>query len=179
MLYQQYYFCIFQKIFEFDNQTVFYCSILKKILIVLFQAVETNLKNSTLLYTETLRLDSKYLRQLRIYLIYLNCLRKRFEYILNCNYTICNICLQIFESNLESQKLYFCVNKYIICSQKISIVKRVKSVTTDFRILSIDNSNTRDIVSLEFLQFLQNIIESAFSIQDFFDQIFDTSSDKY
>ncbi len=92
LLYRQYYFCVFQKIFEFDNQIVFCCFILEEILIALFQAVETNLKNSTSLYTEALRLDSKYLRQLQTYLIYLNCLRKRLEYILSCNYAICNIC---------------------------------------------------------------------------------------
>jgi len=164
LLYRQYYFCVFQKIFEFNNQIVFCCFILGEILIVLFQTVETNLKSSTLLYTEALRLDSKYLRQLRTYLIYLNCLRKKSEHVLSCSYTICNICLQIFKSNLESQKLYFRVNKYTICSQKIFIVEKVKSVTTDFRILSINNSDTWNVVSLEFLQFLQNIIESAFSI---------------
>jgi len=148
-------------------------------LIVPFQAVETNLKSSTLLYTEALRLDSKYLKQLRTHFIYLNYLRRRPEYILSCNYAICNICFQIFELNLENQKLCFRVNKYTICSQKISVVEKVKSVTTDFRILNINNSDTRDIVFLEFLQFLQNIIESAFSIQNLFDQIFDISSNKY
>jgi len=62
LLYRQHFFRIFQKIFEFDNQIVFCCSILEKILTAQFQAVEINLQNSTLLRAETLRLNSKYLK---------------------------------------------------------------------------------------------------------------------
>jgi len=179
LLYRQHFFRIFWKIFEFDNQIVFRCFIFEKILTAQFQTVEINLQNSALLRAEALRLDFKYLKQLRTYLIYLNCLRRKFEYVLSCKYAICNICFQILESNLESQKLYFCVNKCVICSQKIFVVERIKSVTTDFRILSIDDNNIRNIVSLKFFRLLQNIIELAFFIQDFFDQIFDTNSNKY
>lgn len=134
-----------------------------------FQTIELNLPNLILLCAEVFRLDFKYLKQLQRYLIYLNCLQKKFEYILNCRHAICNICIQIFKLNIENQKLYFRVNKYTICFQKISVVKRVKSLTADFRIFSINNSNIRDIVFLNFLRFLQNIIESALFIQDLFD----------
>ncbi len=93
LLYWQHYFRVFQKVFEFDDQIVFCCSILGETLIALFQAVETNLESSASLRTEALRLDSKYLRQLRTHLTYLNCLRRKPEHVLSCNYAICDICL--------------------------------------------------------------------------------------
>lgn len=133
-----------------------------------FRAVEINLQSSVLLYAEALRLDSKYLKQLRTHLICLNCLQKKPEHVLSCRYAICNICLQTLKSNIESQKLYFRVNKYAICSCKISTVERVKSVTADLRILSINSNSTRDVVFLKFLRLLQNVIKSALSIQDLF-----------
>jgi len=65
---------------------------LEETLIAQFQVVEMNLQSSTLLRAKALRLDSKYLKQLRTHLIYLNCLRRRLEHVLSCEHAICNIC---------------------------------------------------------------------------------------
>jgi len=75
-----------------------------------------NLQSSTLLRTKALRLDSKYLKQLRTHFIYLNCLRRKLEHVLSYKHAIYDICLQILESNLENQELCFCVNECVICS---------------------------------------------------------------
>jgi hypothetical protein len=52
-----------------------------------------NLQNSTLLRAKALRLDSKYLKQLRTHLTYLNYLRRKLEHVLSCEHAIYNICL--------------------------------------------------------------------------------------
>jgi len=75
-----------------------------------------NLQNLTLLRAKAFKLDFKYLKQLRTHLTCLNCLRKRLKHVLSCEHAICDICLQILESNLESQKLCFRVNECAICS---------------------------------------------------------------
>jgi len=52
-----------------------------------------NLQNSTLLRAKAFRLDSKYLKQLRTHLTYLNYLRRKLEHVLSCEHAIYDICL--------------------------------------------------------------------------------------
>jgi len=178
-LYRQHFFRAFRKAFESDDQAVLRCSMLEETLAAQFQAVEMNLQSSALLRAEALRLDSKYLKQLRTHLTCLNCLRRRPEHVLSCGHAICDICLQILGSNLEGQELCFRVNECAICSQEVSVVGRVKPVTAGPRILSIDDGGTRGVVPLEFLRLLQDVIGPALPIQDLFDQAFGTSSGEH
>ncbi len=177
-LYRQHYFRAFKKAFEFDDQAVRRCFMLEETLAAQFRAVETNMQSSALLRAEGLKLDSKYLKQLRTHLTCLNCLRRRPEHVLSCGHAICDICLQIFGSNLEGQESCFRVNECAICSQEVSVIGRVKPVTAGPRILSIDGGGTRGVVPLEFLRLLQNVIGPALPVQDLFDQAFGTSSGK-
>jgi len=66
---------------------------LEDTLIAQFQAIEMNLQSSTLLRAKTLKLDSKYLKQLRTHLTCLNYLRKKLEHVLSYEHVICNIYL--------------------------------------------------------------------------------------
>lgn len=137
---------------------------LEKILIAQFRVVEIKTQNSILLYIEALKLDFKYLKQLHTHYINLNYLQRKLKYVLNYKYTICNIYLQTLKLKIKSYNLYFRVNKSVIYSQKIFTIKRVKFVTIDFKILSINNNNTRDIVSLKFFRLLQNVFKLALFI---------------
>ncbi len=44
--------------------------------------------------------------------------------------------------------------------------------------LTIDERDTHDVISLDIMTIIQNMIESELQIQDFFDIAFDTSVDK-
>jgi len=55
---------------------------------------------------------------------------------------------------------------------------RLKSFLADERILTIDEKDTRDVISLDIMTIIQSMIESELQIQDFFDIAFDTSVDK-
>ncbi len=62
-------------------------------LITQFQIVEMNLHSSTLLRAKALKLDFKYLKQLRTHLTCLNYLRRKFEHVLSYKHAIYDICL--------------------------------------------------------------------------------------
>jgi len=55
---------------------------------------------------------------------------------------------------------------------------RLKPFFADERILTIDEKDTRDVISLDIMTIIQSMIESELQIQDFFDIAFDTSVDK-
>ena len=52
-------------------------------------------------------------------------------------------------------------------------------MTINSKILSIDDNNIRGVVPLKFLRLLQDVIELTLLIQDFFDQVFGTSSNEH
>ena len=58
------------------------------------------------------------------------------------------------------------------------MTKKIKFAIAKARILSIDDDDIRDVISLKFLSILQNVLENSFRIQNFFDQVFDINSDK-
>ena len=72
-----------------------------------------------------------------------------------------------FQYQLE--KCFLCLSRAL----KITL----KSSTVEIRILSIDDDENRDVVSLKFLRILQNMIEHSCSIQDLFDLTFEISFD--
>jgi len=53
---------------------------------------------------------------------------------------------------------------------------KVKSDTTSVRILSIDEEDIREVVSLQILKVLENRVDLLYSIQENFDDAFDISS---
>jgi len=65
----------------------------------------------------------------------------------------------------------------LLCRSENCIV-RLKSFVADERILTIDEKDTHDVISLEIMTIIQSMIESELQIQDFFDIAFDTSVDK-
>ena len=105
-------------------------------------------------------------------------MRKKPEHVFTCEHAVCDVCLQIFELSVEDQESCFRLIECIVCTQRVFIMKRIKSPTADARILSIDDEDIRDVVLLEFLRLLQNVLESTLSLHDLFDQAFGISSDK-
>jgi len=65
----------------------------------------------------------------------------------------------------------------LLCRSENRIV-RLKSFFADERMLTIDERDTHDVISLDIMTIIQSMIESELQIQDFFDIAFDTSVDK-
>ena len=65
----------------------------------------------------------------------------------------------------------------LLCCSENRIV-RLKPFLADEQILTIDEKDTRDVISLDIMTIIQSMIESELQIQDFFDITFDTSVDK-
>jgi hypothetical protein len=53
----------------------------------------------------------------------------------------------------------------------------MKSSTAEIKILSINDDESRDVMSLKFLSILQDMIELDCSIKDFFDLTFEINFD--
>ena len=177
-LYRQHCFRVFEKAFEFVDHVEYRCSLLEERLTTQLSTIEMLSKSSALLRAEALKSKFKQWKLLRTHLTCLICVRRKLEHVLTCEHAVCDVCLQIFELSVKDQESCFRLIECIVCTQRVFIMKRIKSSTADARILSIDDEDIRDVVSLKFLRLLQNVLGSTLLLHDLFDQAFDISSDK-
>ena len=105
------------------------------------------------------------------------CLQKKSKCVLTCNYLLCETCIQTFDKIEKIVEYRYRIDNCFFYNSK-SIRVSLKFFTTKFRVLNIDEKNVRDLISLKFLSFFQNAIESTCKLQKFFDLTFETSSDK-
>ncbi len=105
------------------------------------------------------------------------CVHWKSENSLFCKHVICNMCVRIYENEMLIMNCQYHIKTCLLCHSENCIV-RLKSFVADERILTIDEKDTHDVISLEIMTIIQSMIESKLQIQDFFDIAFDTSVDK-
>ncbi len=104
------------------------------------------------------------------------CLRRKSENILICDHAICDTCVRVFENRLSNVKYRYKLESCLLClSEALKIT--MKSSTAEIKILSINDDESRDVMSLKFLSILQDMIELDCSIKDFFDLTFEINFD--
>lgn len=132
--------------------------------------------SATLIHRENIVRNSLKWALLKSNLTCLTCLHRKSKHTLFCEHVICNVCLRIFEQS-TSRNYRFIIRKCTLYCLDTLIVD-LKSLTINVRILSIDESDIRDVVFLTFLELLQQIIDSQLRFQDLFNFALKTSSNK-
>lgn len=104
-------------------------------------------------------------------------MRRKSKHTLSCEHTICDTCLRIFEKLISIKDYRFFIRNCILCKCE-RIIAKYKSSTIEIRILFIDKSEIRNVVSLVFLNFLQKFIDSQSCLHDLFNLAFEINLSK-
>lgn len=104
-------------------------------------------------------------------------MRRKLEHILFYKHTICDIYFRIFEKFIFTRNYRFFIRNCIFCEYK-RIIAKYKLSIIKIRILFINKSKIRNIVSLVFLNFLQKAINFQLCLYNLFDFAFEISSSK-
>ncbi len=94
------------------------------------------------------------------------CVHRKSENSLFCKHVICNMCVRIYENEMLIMNCQYHIKTCLLCCSENCIV-RLKSFVADERILTIDEKDTHDVISLEIMTIIQSMIESELQIQDF------------
>lgn len=178
-LYKSHCLKAFFDVFEFESMIEFYFDCVENRLVTMFSDFEFDLKFSTCVHVVVLKIDRRLWTQIKTFRTCFYCLRRKSEHVFTCEHAICDVCLKIFEYNLEDRDLHFKIFECLFCLNQDTMIDRIKSVIVDSRILSIDEKDVRDVISLKFLNLLQNVIDFSLFIQDLFDQTFEINFDKW
>lgn len=92
------------------------------------------------------------------------------------SHAIYNVYFKIFENGILKHKYYYLVI-YILC-QDGNLITKLKPPIVGIRILSIDRVSIYSMILLEFLSLFQDLVGTAYSIQDIFNLIISSNSGK-
>ena len=102
------------------------------------------------------------------------CLRQRPKNTLFCRHAICNVCVQIFGTEMPILECQYYVRACLLCHFR-DLTVRLKPFSADHHILCIDKGGTRGVLPFKRLTIIQDIIRSEYSLQDLFDIAFSIS----
>lgn len=106
------------------------------------------------------------------------CLRRTPQYNLACGHCICENCVRVFGRS-EHDRWTFEVDSCFWCGLSTSrVVVKTLPPTAGVRVLTFDGGGVRGLVTLIYLQLLQDQIGLDYPVQEHFDVVVGTSSGK-
>jgi hypothetical protein len=127
---------------------------------------------------QCLQRNSQYWRLLRSNLDCLICLQKKPEHLMECGHSICDACVRIpvFSKPVKGREYYYDISTCPLCQAEITFQARTLPPTCRVRFLSFDGGGSRGIVSLAFMEELEQALDLPYPIQENFDFSVGTSS---
>lgn len=110
--------------------------------------------------------------------ICLTCLQRNLEHYLDCGHAICDVCVVIFGVPTKGAEYRYNLAACPLCQKEIQFQARLLPPTCRVRFLGIDGGGSRGIVSLAFMQELQQTLDLPYPVQEHFDYSIGTSSGK-
>jgi hypothetical protein len=106
------------------------------------------------------------------------CLQRKPEHQTECGHGICDICIPIpvFSRPIKGKEYYYDISTCPQCQANIRFQARILPPTCRVRFLSIDGGGSRGIVSIAFMEKLQQALDLSYPIQENFDFSIGTSS---
>ena len=153
-LYKRYYIFVFSRFFEFSLLTNLYSIRVEIRIENFFNNFEFDLKISVKLHVSVTKIQQLFWTRMKIYRTCLYCLKRKFEHVFTCDHTICNICLKIFEHNIENKNLHFKIFQCFLCSKQNVVIAKIKFAIVDTKILNINENDIRNVILLKFFNLL-------------------------
>ena len=72
----------------------------------------------------------------------------------------------------------YLIRTYLLCQSGNCII-RLKPLSTDEQILTVDDRGIYDVISLNILVIIENMMKDELQIQDLFNVVFSTNIDKF
>jgi hypothetical protein len=152
------------------------CADIETQLVDLFAQMDNLHISASCVRVESLYRLSTYLTQLRTFRTCLYCNMRKPEHVMGCGHTICDTCVAIFGKPVKGLEYRFSLTTCLLCKANVDFSARILPPTCGIRFISIDGGGSRGIVSIEYLDALQDTLGLNYPIQEHFDFSIGTSS---
>lgn len=108
------------------------------------------------------------------------CLQRKPEHLMECGHGICDTCVRIpaFSKPTKGKEYHYDISLCPQCQAEICFQARILPPTCRVRFLAIDGGGSRGVVSLAFMEELQQALDLSYPVQENFDFSIGTSSGK-
>lgn len=110
--------------------------------------------------------------------ICLACLQKNSEHQLECGHALCDVCVAIFGVTTKGLEYRYNLTACPLCQREVQFHARLLPPTCRVRFLGADGGGSRAIVSLGFMEKLEQALDLPYAMQEHFDYGIGTSSGK-
>lgn len=146
----------------------------------MFSRMKNEGQSAAALRQQSLQKNSEYWRRLSSYVDCFICLQRKPEHLTECGHGICDFCilLPVFSKPIKGREYYYDISTCPQCQMRTSLQVRILPPTCRVRFLSIDGGGSRGIVSLAFMEALEQALDQPYPVQENFDFSIGTSSGK-
>lgn len=147
-------------------------------MISMFSEMKYGGQSAATLRQRSLRQNSQYWQLLRSNVDCFICLQRKPEHKTECGHGICDTCVSysVFSKPTEGKEYHYDISTCPQCRTEIHFQARVLPPTCRVRALSIDGGGSRGVVSLAFMEKLQQALDLSYPVQEHFDFCIGTSS---
>ena len=154
------------------------CADIEAHIISMFSQMKHSAQSASALRRQSLERNSEYWKLLKLPLSCIGCLQRTHEHPMECGHAICDICVCIFGTPTKGLEYYYDLSSCLICQERVTFQARLVPPTCRIRFLSIDGGGSKGVVSIGFIQKLQQILNLSYPVQEHFDFSIGTSSGK-
>lgn len=106
------------------------------------------------------------------------CLQRKPEHVMECGHGICDACVSnsIFSKPTKGKEYHYDISTCPQCRAEIHFQARVLPPTCRVRFVGFDGGGSRGIVSLGFMEKLEQALDLSYPVQEHFDFAVGTSS---
>ena len=152
------------------------CADIEKHIISMFSLMKHGAQSASALRRQDLERNSDYWKLLKLTLGCLGCLQRTQEHPMECGHAICDLCVCIFGTPTKGLEYHYDLSSCPICRARVTFQARLVPPTCRIRLLSIDGGGSKAVVSIGFIQKLQQTLNLEYPVQEHFDFSIGTSS---
>jgi hypothetical protein len=154
------------------------CADIEAHIISMFSDMKYGGVSAAALRQQSLERNSQYWQLLKSNVDCFICLQRKPEHIMECGHGICDTCvgISIFSKPTKGREYYYDISTCPQCRTQIHFQARILPPTCRVRFLGIDGGGSRGVVSLAFMEELQQALDLSYPVQEHFDFSIGTSS---
>ncbi|OBT40488.1 hypothetical protein VE00_07880 [Pseudogymnoascus sp. WSF 3629] len=142
------------------------CADIEASMISMFSQMKHGSQSSASLRRQCLERNSESGKLLKLPLGCMGCLQRTNEHPFDCGHAICDVCVSIFGTPSRGLEYHYELTQCLFCSTEITFQARLVPPTCRIRLFATDGGGSKGVVTIGFIQKLQQALDPDRPVQD-------------
>lgn len=152
------------------------CADIEANMISMFSQMKHGSHSATSLRRQSLERNSERWKLLKLPISCIGCLQRTNEHLLECGHAICDVCVCIFGTPSKGLEYHYELTQCLFCLTEITFQARLVPPTCRIRLFATDGGGAKGVVTIGFIQKLQEALDPKRPVQENADLSIGTST---